>query len=112
MTIQDDWGHDPSVQSMRRVFARMESAQKELLEFLNISPLNPILRRRREGARTFFERLWPVAAQRGVVVNEEDAVSLYIHCLARTFRSDGVEVPGEALPRDKRIIKFLSEERL
>ena len=111
MTIKDDWGHDPSVQSMRRVFARMESAQKELLGRLNISPFDPKLRRRREEARTFFERAWPLAARRGVVVSEEDTVSLYVHCLARTFHSDGVEVPSEALPWDERIIKFLSEER-
>jgi len=111
MTIQDDWGHAPSVQSMRRVFARMESAQKELLGRLNISPFDPKLRRRREEAWTFFERAWPLAARRGVAVSEEDTASLYVHCLARAFHSDGVEVPSEALPSDERIIKFLSEER-
>lgn len=111
MTIQDDWGHDPSVQSMRRVFAGMERAQKELLERLDISPLDPKLRRRREEARTLFERLWPLAARRGDVVNEEDTVSLYTHCLARTLRGDGLDVPAGALPCNERILKFLSEER-
>ncbi len=110
MSERDDWGHDPSVQSMRRVFGRMEKAQKELLGSLNISPFDPKLRRRREEARTLFERAWPLAARRGVVVSEEDAVSLYAHCLARTLHSDGIEVPSEALPGDERIIKFLSEE--
>jgi hypothetical protein len=111
MTIQDDWGHDPSVQSMRRVFARMEMAQKELLGRLNISPFDARLRQWREEARALFERLWPLAARRGVVVSEEDTASLYAHCLARTLRRDGVDVPSEAVPCDERIIKFLSEGR-
>lgn len=109
MTDQDDWGHDPSVQSMRRLFARMEIIQKELLERFNISPFDARLRLRREGARTLFERLWPLAARRGVVVNEEDAASLYAHCLALTLRGDGLDVPDEALPCNERILKFLSE---
>lgn len=110
MSERDDWGHDPSVQGMRRVFARMEKAQQELLGRLSISPFDPRLRRRREEARTFFERAWPLAARRGIVVSEEDAASLYAHCLARTLRSDGIEVPSEALPCDERILEFLSEE--
>jgi len=112
MSERDDWGHDPSVQSMRRVFALMERAQKELLGRLNISPFDPRLRRRREEARAFFERAWPLAARRGIVMSEEDAASLYAHCLARTLHSDDIEVPSEALPCDERILKFLSEEHL
>jgi hypothetical protein len=88
----------------------MERAQKELLELFGLSPFDPKLRLRREQARTFFERLWPVAARRGVVVSEEDTVSLYVHCLVRMFQSDGVEVSHEALPCDEKIIGFLSKE--
>jgi len=111
MSERDDWGHDPSVQSMRRVFGRMEKAQKELLGRLNISLFDSKLRRRREEARTLFERAWPLAARRGIVVSEEDTISLYAHCLVRTLRSDGIEVPNEAMACDERIINFLSEER-
>jgi hypothetical protein len=109
MTIQDDWGHDPSVQSMRRIFVYMETAQKELLGRLNISPLDTRLRRWREEAQVLFERTWPLASQRGVVVSEDDTASLYLHCLARVLRLSGVEVPSEALPIDEKILRFLNE---
>ncbi len=78
MTIQDDWGHDPSVQSMRRIFAYMETAQKILLGRLNISPLDTRLRRWRAEAQVLFERIWPLASRGGVVVSEGDtALSLF-----------------------------------
>jgi len=111
MIDRDDWGHDPSVQGMRRLFARMEIIQKELLERFNISLFDTRLRIRREEARTLFERLWPLAARQGAVVNEEDVSCLYAHCLARTLRGDGFDIPDEALPRNERILKFLSERQ-
>ena len=101
MTIQDDWGHDPSVQSMRRIFARMEAAQKELLGRLNISPLDTRLRRWREEAQVLFERTWPLASRKGIAESEDDASSLYVHCLARTLHLNGIEVPNEALPTNE-----------
>ena len=109
MTIQDDWGHDPSVQSMRRIFARMEAAQKELLGRLNISPLDTRLRRWREEAQVLFERTWPLASRKGITGSEDDAASLYLHCLTRVLRLSGVEVPSEALPIDEKILRFLNE---
>jgi len=109
MTIQDDWGRDPSVQSMRRIFAYMETAQKEFLERLNISSFDARLRRWREEAQVLFERVWPLASRGGVVVSESDTASLYLHCLARALRLSGVEVPNEALPTDEKILRFLNE---
>jgi len=112
MSPQDEWGHDPSVQSMRRVFSLMEAAQEELLRHLNISPFDPRLRRSREQALKLFEQAWPLAIRQGIVLNEKDTVPLYICCLARTLDSVGIEVPNELLPRDEKIIRFLKKERL
>jgi len=107
--IQDDWGRDPSVQSMRRVFTHMETVQKEFLGRLNISPLDAGLRRWREEAKLLFEQTWPVASRKGIVVSEHDAASLYLHCLARVLRLSGFEVPSQALPIDEKILRFLNE---
>ena len=109
MPFEDEWGHDPSVQSMRRVFSFMEEAQRELLSCLNISFLDPRLRRSREQAFELFERTWSKAVRKGMT-GEKDAAPLYLHCLAQTLRLAGVEVSEELLPRDEKIIHFLKKD--
>lgn len=106
MPFEDEWGHDPSVQSMRRVFSSMEEAQQELLSFLNISVLDRRLRPSREQALELFERTWSKAARRGMM-GEEIAAPLYLHLLAQSLRSAGIEVPEELLPRDEKVIHLL-----
>jgi len=108
-SIQDEWDRDPSVQSMRRVFSFIEAAQQELLLCLNLSFLDRRLRRSREQALELFERTWSKAVRRGMM-SEKDAAPLYVHCLARTLRLAGVEVPEELLPRDEKVIRFLQKE--
>ena len=108
-TIEDEWGYDPSVQSMRRVFFSIEEAQRELLICLNISFLDGRLRRSREQALELFERTWSKAVRRGIM-GEKDATPLYLHCLARMLRSAGVEVSEELLPRDAKIIHLLRKD--
>jgi hypothetical protein len=108
-SIQDEWGRDPSVQSMRRVFSFIEAAQQELLLCLNLSFLDRRLRHSREQTLELFERTWPKAVRRGMM-SEKDAAPLYVHCLARTLRLAGVEVPEELLPRDEKVIRFLQKE--
>ena len=107
--IEDAWGHDASVQSMRRVFTFMEEAQQELLLCLNISFFDRRLRRSREQALELFERAWHLAVRRGGM-SEKDAASLYVHCLARALRLAGIEVPEELLPTDEKVIRFLLKE--
>jgi len=108
-SIEDEWGRDPSVQSMRRVFSFIEAAQQELLLCLNLSFLDRRLRHSREQALELFERTWSKAVRRGMM-SEKDAAPLYVHCLARTLRLAGVEVPEELLPRDEKVIRFLQKE--
>lgn len=110
MPSGDEWGQDPSVQSMRRVFSYMEKAQHELLPRLNISPFDQRLRNVREQALRIFERTWSQALRQGIIRNEKEAAPLYIHCLTRALSSGGVEVPEDMLPRDEKIIRFLKEE--
>jgi len=106
-SIQDEWGHDPSVQSMRRVFSFMEEAQHGLLSRLNISLFDKRLRSIRERALELFEQVWPLAMRQRMISSEQDAAPLYIYCLSRALGSAGVEVPEEFLPRDEKMIHFL-----
>ena len=110
MPFEDEWGHDPSVQSMRRVFSLMGDAQQELLRRLNFSLFDQRLRHVRRQALELFERAWPLAIRQGMIMSEKDAAPLYIHCLARALSLVGVEVPGALLPGDEKIIRFLQEK--
>ncbi len=111
MPFQDEWSHDASVQSMRRVFSSIEVAQRELLLCLNIAYLDPRLRRSREQALELFERTWARAVRKGVM-DEKDAALLYLHCLARTLRLAGVEVSEDLMPKDEKIICLLRRDPL
>ena len=110
MGFQDDWGRDPSVQRMRRVFANMEAIQKDLLDRLECPPFDYRLRRSREEARDLFERMWPPATRRGITGNEEEAAVLYAHCLAKTLTRNGIKVSPDVLPYHEGIAKFLDEK--
>jgi len=87
----------------------MEEAQREFLLCLNISVLDPRLRRSREQALELFERTWPKAARRGMM-GEEVAAPLYLHCLAESLRLAGVDVPEGLLPRDEKLIHLLKKD--
>jgi len=108
--FEDEWGHDPSVQSMRRVFSWMEEAQQELLGHLNISLFDKRLRNVRGQALELFEKAWPRAIRQGIIVNERDAAPFYSHCLARALSSAGIQVPEDLMPRDEKVIRFLQEK--
>ena len=107
--MSDDWGHDPSVLFMRRVFKGMEETQRRLLANVTLSHVDVRLRRWRETARDVFEQAWPIATRRGVVASEEEAGILYAHCLARTLTSDGIKIPNGVVSHDEKISKLVEE---
>jgi hypothetical protein len=110
MGFEDEWGRDPSIQSMRRVFSYMDHAQQELLRHLNISRFDIRLRSVREQALEHFEKTWPLALRKGIISGEKEAAPFYNHCLARALNSVGIEVPKDLLPRDEKIIRFLQRK--
>jgi hypothetical protein len=110
MPFEDEWGRDPSVQSMRRIFSLMEEAQQDLLKCLNIPLLDQRLRGCRKQALELFERTWPLAVRKGIMISEKDAAPLYLNCLARALSSVGIEVPKELLSKDEKIICFVQKE--
>jgi hypothetical protein len=111
MPFEDEWGHDPSVQSMRQVFSFMEEALQELLGRLNISFFDKRLRSIRKEALEHFEQAWPLAVRKGMITGEKDAGPFYVHCLARALSSAGIDVPSELVPKDNQTTRFLQKER-
>ncbi len=109
MSSRDEWDHDPSVQMMRKVFSQIEKAQGELLRDLEISAFDQRLRNGREHARGLFERLWPLAAKKRIVVGEKDAALLYVHCLAHALSREGVGAASKVLEGNQEIIRFFKE---
>lgn len=109
--FEDEWEHDPSVQSMRRVFSYMEEAQQKLLRDLHISFFDRKLHRVREQALESFERAWPLAIKKGIITTEKDAAPIYLHCLIQALKMARFEVPNELLVKDEKVIQLLPEER-
>ncbi len=98
--MTDDWGQDPSVQAMRRVFAAMDKEQRDLLGALGISPLDPRLRRVRDRARALYELALTRKVQGGERPAESDSAVLYGRCFAHALGNEGIAVPPELLSTD------------
>ena len=105
----DEWGRDPSVRTMRRVFASMEGGQKRLMKDMGLSPFDQRLRRWRERALAAFDAAWARGARTGVELNETEAGELFVHCLVMIMTREGMEVPVEMLPRSEKLQKILRE---
>ena len=108
-TGPDEWGRDPTVRAMRRVFAAMEKEQKEFINNLGLSPLDPRMRRWRERALAAFDASWARNARTGVQLSETETGALYVHCLGKVMTREGMEVPAEILPRSEKLQKILRE---
>ena len=109
MATEDEWGLDPSVRVMRRVFEHIEEAQAKLLQHLSISPFDTRLRSWRETALKFFEKSWIQAKKYGIDLEEKQAATIYVHCLIRVLTMHGIEVAREVFPNDEKIIRLLKE---
>ena len=107
-----DWGRDPSVQAMRKVFKEMEKARSELLGRLHISPYDQRIRAWSEKSLALFEKTLRNTGQRGLIFNNKMAAALYVNCLAGIIRSEGIEIPDGFLPEEmtaKRLIDEVSK---
>jgi hypothetical protein len=105
----DEWGRDPSVQAMRRVFKEMEESLEDILGKLDISPYDHRIRGWLEKALAKFERARGVANQMGIIMNEQTAPVVYAHCLAKIIASEGIEIREGILPADKVSERLINE---
>jgi len=105
----DEWGRDPSVRAMRRVFAAMETAQRAFIRSLGLSPFDPRMRRWRERALAAFDASWARASRTGVELSETETGALYVCCLQKIMTREGMEVGAEILPSREELQKILRE---
>ena len=108
-TDPDEWGEDPSVQIMRKVFKGMEKAHHGLLKRLDILPYDLRIRRWRGQALALFERAWGVANRMGIPMDEQTASAVYVHCLAKIIGSEGINIPAGLLPEVKSVESIFRE---
>jgi oligoendopeptidase F len=102
-SVDDKWGRDPSIQSMRRVFAGMEKAQTELLETLRISLLDHRLRLWRQSALSLFEQQWHQTTRRGYRLDESQITDLYCSCFTNILEKAGIPAPPAGIPSDEEV---------
>jgi hypothetical protein len=105
----DEWGKDPSVQAMRKVFNGMETSLEEILAQLDISPHDHRIRGWLEKALAIFENAWGIANQTGIIMNEQTAPVIYAHCLAKIMASEGIEIRENVLPANKASERLVNE---
>ena len=109
MITMDDWGKDPSVQTMRRVFKEMEKSKNEILMRLDIAPFDPRTRGWLEKALSAFEKTWSLANQMGLIMDENRASMIYAHCFSKVIGSEGTEIPEGLIPEDKETERLINE---
>jgi hypothetical protein len=107
--VEDQFGRDPQVRYLRRVFASMEQKQGALLERIGVSPTDYRLRRAREAALKSFEKAWMLASRRGVVETEDEIGDLYVLCFAKILEGNRITVPDEFLPSGTKIKDVIKE---
>ena len=107
--IMDEWGRDPSVKAMRRIFKAMEKSLNDLLEQLNISPFDHRIKGWLEQALAKYERAWSEASRMGVLMDEKMAPAVYVHCLVKIIGSEGIKIPEGLLAIEKDVARLISD---
>ena len=83
MMMRDEFGEDPNVQMMRRIFQRMEKVQERLIANSGISPFDERLRAVRESVLRVFEQAWAERARLSVSLTEDDYARVYETCFLK-----------------------------
>jgi len=97
----DEFGRDPAVRSMRRVFASMETVQQKLFQAAALPLLDRRLRVWREQALQHFDQAWARAGRQGLAKTEDEIALLYAHCLARILERGRVPLPAGLVARNE-----------
>jgi hypothetical protein len=107
MSDRDEWGQDPSVQVMRKLFQAIERDQQELLKRLDITPIDQRLGKWRQQTRVLFEHCWGVADQLNITMDEQLAATVYCSLLAKIMEVSGIVIPDDIIPSDEDIVRLM-----
>jgi hypothetical protein len=100
MADLDEWGRDPSVIGMRKVFKEMERRQGDLLKQLNISMVDFRLRKWRQQALFFFNDVWARASRLGISMDVYKAGTVYAAGLSKVLQMEGLVLPDALVSHD------------
>jgi hypothetical protein len=110
MADLDEWGRDPTVKSMRKIFSEMEARQEDLLKKMNISRYDPRLRQWREQALFLFNSAWAKAGRLGVSMDVGKAGTVYVAGLSKVLQMGGLVLPDALVSYDADIEMLFEEE--
>jgi hypothetical protein len=105
----DEWGHDPTVQRVRRLFALMENEQDALVKQLSLSPIDSRLHDSRKTALRLYEEACSQAAAKRLAWDETTYAAVYINCLLRVLEKRGIRIPDKVLETHQRHADLLRE---
>lgn len=107
--FNDEWGHDPQVQTMRQAFSGMEAAHDILLTAAGISWRDPLRRRFQKAALHLFERGYGAARRLGLTDGISAMADFYALCLARVLASGGYSLSDDVLPGNPHLRRLFQE---
>jgi hypothetical protein len=103
----DEWGRDPAVRQLRRIFGVIEAGQQRLLDRLGIDRLDARLGQWRRMTLHLFEEQWAASAQQGLRLEEKDVGDLYLRCMARVLGTRGIGVPADAMAANEKVERLM-----
>ncbi len=103
----DEWGRDPAVRSLRRIFGVIEAEQQRLLDRLTIDRLDSRLSQWRKMTLHLFEQQWASSVEQGLRLEEKDVGDLYLRCMARVLGTRGVVVPADAMAANEKVDRVM-----
>lgn len=106
---QGNWGRDPAVRQMRRVFAEMEKNQEIMLNQAGIKPFDDRLRSIRETARNLFDKTAARAAGKGIQLTDDVMINIYKICLQQALMTAGITITADRLPDDRTLRDLVHE---
>jgi L-ribulose-5-phosphate 3-epimerase UlaE len=106
---QKNWGRDPAVQRMRKIFAEMDQIQETILNQAGIKPFDSRLRSIRETARDLFDRATARAADKGIRLTDNAMIDIYTGCLQQALTNAGIAITQDLLPDDSTLSELVSE---
>lgn len=105
----DDWGKDPSVQRMRKIFSMMERIDQTLIQDTGLSPFDRRLRNIREMSRGLFQKSFSHCMSKGIHLDEKDTIELFKKCHIIAFRRNGISMADIEPPEENAISAIVQE---
>ncbi len=110
MKSNDEWGHDPSVQSMRKIFSNMEKAYHHYLISTGTKPFDGRLSDLKKEALALFENVHSTALSKRYQIDEKSYVEIYRLCLSHIFSAKKFKLPENLLPENNPFHALIREQ--